>query len=451
MPRYLALIITLMVLFLPGPWHKSFELLFPLIWLLVINRYFQTRRIRNVFYLGLASGATFFFRVEIGLLIIAISIITLIIIPFCIAPYNTCLITRIRKSSYFNNIVIDLGTFIISTILVFLPYLIKVFNEEKLIKSIFFYWHEVFSGLVAADNPYLDSLSPITDLLSYSYNANQFLSFALLVFGLLYITTFFYLGRLIIKKNIRRHEILLGFIFIVGLATLYQVYSQPDLSHLLQAAPYAFIVGSFLWHQLHLKNIENYRSGIKRRYIYIGSTLFHFFLYFTFLILFACNTMHGDKDFYYTGSFKIRQDEFVQLNLDRAGVLISPDIHDDIVCIVNYIQKQTNQFDGILALPYMPMFNFLTERENPVFHDIYFPHTVGTAENQKKIIDEVSQKNVVLIILSKGILDIGVQNRADREFNKYAKHIVLYLKDHYEIVKEKGPFLVLIKKGLAKS
>ena len=72
-PRSIAFIPSFLLIILPGPWHKSFELLFPLIWLIAVYFYLYNSHLRSALILGLTVGITLFFRIEIGLIVFGLS------------------------------------------------------------------------------------------------------------------------------------------------------------------------------------------------------------------------------------------------------------------------------------------------------------------------------------------------------------------------------------------
>jgi hypothetical protein len=73
-PVGLALAAALVTLVVPGPWHKVFYTLVPLIGILLIIRWRETERRRWLGLAGLATGIGFWFRQDTGLFLIAASL-----------------------------------------------------------------------------------------------------------------------------------------------------------------------------------------------------------------------------------------------------------------------------------------------------------------------------------------------------------------------------------------
>ena len=57
LPPIIAVVPTLLVILIPGPWHKSFEMLFPMAWLLSVCFYLKNVKTMGIFVMGLLGGA----------------------------------------------------------------------------------------------------------------------------------------------------------------------------------------------------------------------------------------------------------------------------------------------------------------------------------------------------------------------------------------------------------
>ena len=111
--------------------------------------------------------------------------------------------------------------------------------------------------------------------------------------------------------------------------------------------------------------------------------------------------------------------------------------------ILNYVKTKSDPGEGLLTMIYLPMFNFLAERENPLFYDIFFPHHVGSAANQKNIIDNMKQKRPKFIITTLGLVAPAESGLAEKRFRNYGKRLLEFVEHHYHVVKKYGPFAIL--------
>jgi hypothetical protein len=105
--------------------------------------------------------------------------------------------------------------------------------------------------------------------------------------------------------------------------------------------------------------------------------------------------------------------------------------------------KNSQDKNGLLTMFYIPMFNFLCDRGNPTFYDIFFPHTVGTVENQEKIVDDIRGRKVAFTVTAKGVFEPSDDLCAASRFGSYGRDILRFVRDNYHVVEKSGPFLFL--------
>ena len=98
----------------------------------------------------------------------------------------------------------------------------------------------------------------------------------------------------------------------------------------------------------------------------------------------------------------------------------------------------------------MPMFNFLLKRQNPIFYDIFFPHTIGGLDKQKQIIRDFKNLIPRYLIVTIGFVDFSEASLAERRFRVYGKTLYNYLLNHYDMVFQSGPFIIMESNILSK-
>jgi hypothetical protein len=440
----IAIIITCLAVLTPGPWHKSFETLFPIAWFLALYAYLMQPKTTKIFFLGLMGGMTLFFRLEIGLVILSLSYVALLFNHVYLSK-QTFVLLKLQPNYSYHKINLDIIILLTGNILIFLPYIIFLATRSSVLKGFEFYWHELVMGLTLGDNPFLQPIAPLSKIFSAgeSYQLGEWLPLFFYCFVCIHLCAITFSLYLIIKKKADLKIIFYFFLAVYGCILLYQVMSLPDTSHLLQAGPFIYLIAGYLIHRGYQKisgitsdaRLKSHFKNIFPLAFVVGCTII--------LGLYILDVLTGEKDFYYTGSYKIKQTEAIKLGGVRASLLVDPDQKRHINNIVNYLTENSRNNDSLLTMLYIPMFNFLSGLDNPTFYDIYFPHTVGPIENQKKIVEDIRRRKIALIVTTRGVLEAAEGELAERRFRSYGAKIIRYIEDNYHVVKKSGRFLIL--------
>ncbi len=449
LPPVVALVPTLLIIFVPGPWHKGFELLFPLFWLLSVHGYLTQQRKWSIFFLGLASGLTFFFRLEIGIITLVLSGMILGVnrmVTFRADVQPTTALSRPRRCVFSHELVI----FVSSFLLVLLPYVVFLWCRSGILKSVFFYAHELLAGL-GGSNPFLVSITSVVRSATspQEVGVEGPVPYLLGCFGLVYLIMFGVLCFIFFRRRWGNIDFFVFILTIYGFAQLYQVISSLDVSHLLQAGPFTYLLASFLLYEVYGKIIKT--ESIHRPISFLRNVSAIAFvggglalsLFFLLIIL------RDQEDFYYTGSFRVRQPDMISLASDRAHVFVQAEAADEILGALNYIKTNSNPDEGLTAMIYLPMFNFLAERENPLFYDIFFPHHVGSPANQKRIVDNMRCKAPKFIVTTSGLVSLSEMGLAEERFRDYGKRLMEFVGKRYHVVQDYGAFVILEKTNQA--
>ena len=119
------------------------------------------------------------------------------------------------------------------------------------------------------------------------------------------------------------------------------------------------------------------------------------------------------------------------LALDRGGVRIE---QQRVVSeFVRGLQESVPATESILALPYQPMFYFLSERRNPTRWNYLWPGD-QTAHDHEQFIEEMKHDPPAVILLGE-----------EREFDRYAPAIAQYIDSHYIRTNRFGNFVIYIR------
>jgi len=103
---------------------------------------------------------------------------------------------------------------------------------------------------------------------------------------------------------------------------------------------------------------------------------------------------------------------------------------------VDYIVAHTQEDEKILALPFDPLYYFLTERDSSTRQLIFFEHKNITEAQEQNIIEGLKKQNVNYIILSSRSIDpvpgMGVFGKT------YCSTLNDYIVKNYEVVAQFG-------------
>lgn len=103
-----------------------------------------------------------------------------------------------------------------------------------------------------------------------------------------------------------------------------------------------------------------------------------------------------------------------------------------------FIMEKTRKDDVILAMPYDPLYCFLSGRRHAVRELMFMQHMEGSAEEEAEIIREIEAKRPPLFLLSNRYRsqELGMGYFGETHYRKLAK----YLFEHYREVQSFGPW-----------
>jgi len=145
----------------------------------------------------------------------------------------------------------------------------------------------------------------------------------------------------------------------------------------------------------------------------------------------------------------IKQNPWQNLNLERGGIFVGnqPQWIQTVRQATQYLKENLSQDETFLALPYDPLYYFLTGKPSPTRQLIFFEHINIPREQEMKIIQELKQNNVSYILLSNRSLipheGLGIFGET---------HCLLlsqYLKDNFQLIKTIGPWQPALGDGWA--
>jgi len=109
---------------------------------------------------------------------------------------------------------------------------------------------------------------------------------------------------------------------------------------------------------------------------------------------------------------------------------------DTFVQTTQYLNRKLSKDETFFALPYIPLYYYLTEKTSPTRQTIFYEHINIPAEQENKIIGELEKNNVNWIVLSNrsesrepGLGTLG---------ETYCPLIGKYIKDNFKVVEQFG-------------
>jgi len=141
---------------------------------------------------------------------------------------------------------------------------------------------------------------------------------------------------------------------------------------------------------------------------------------------------------FYAGSIGALRGNTAHLRIARADLYVSPEDDKAIREIVGFVRDNTNPEDFIFCLPFNPIWYFLTERQNPSYHEWILPGVLRKKEEQEAVVKELRARPPSYIIYA----DVAIDGKEDRRFSRYAPVIEKFIRERYAVVKEVGYFKI---------
>jgi len=222
-----------------------------------------------------------------------------------------------------------------------------------------------------------------------------------------------YLAQSLIRRRFDfRHAILL-FLFVWAALFYLQVLVRSDVTHLLITLPPFFILAAFGWSIVCEKMSNRSKTSIALSTalaVIVG-------LFLWILRPVALPDMSQQTQL---------------LNLPRGGVRVAQ--ADTIADFFQHLQATVPPSRSILALPYQPMFYFLSERRNPTRWNYLWPGD-QTASDYEALIAQAEKDPPAMILLSER-----------EELAKFAPQILEYVREQYIYTDNLGDIAIYVRR-----
>lgn len=414
---------AILLLLIPGPWHKS---IIPLLYLSAALMGFgyiknKTNQIKWSFYCGVQTSISLYFRYDIsGFLIVTF---------FCLITVNNLLLFPLRNRA-FKNWLKEIIFYIIGLAIFMVPALIYAIYAQIQIEFLSDLVRRVSQEHKTMGFPFpkLD-LSAITSNPSGFYFSALFYVPPIVLFSILFVLILRYYRN----KTLKNEDMLVFLLWLLGLFSYNQTMVRTDYGHLLQSVQIPYILSSYLF-WLCFRAVG--RAVTWPKYLAKVSIVT--------ILLFVCGTyiyLNVARGEFYGGTIGNIKNKTTRLLLPNARVFLEPSDAREIEDVVAFVNEKTAPDDPILVLPYEPMYYVLTGRCNPTQYDGIFPSTLSGTGMEKAYLRKIKNAHIKLIIYN----DMKFTNEDKSRFSVYDKKIYNFIKLNYRLVKIIGNDQIYLK------
>ncbi|RJO61116.1 hypothetical protein C4544_03655 [candidate division WS5 bacterium] len=413
-----ALLLPLILWFVPGDLHKGFFVFSVLISMLFLIKMISARRKWFYVFSGIVAGFLLLLRIDI----FGFFIICFVFIEFAkimIPNKHKSIIGYVEIHTSFKNIII-FGVGVLLSIFPIALYLIshdavkeayrQTVDYTSTMKSVWFF------------------LPPASQLLSFDISAAYKYIGLILPFGL-YFIVFILVMTIVIKRDIFENDKKLIIIFLFGCLTLNQVISYPGISRISQTLAPVLIANVYLTREYFNDRFKEYgRKVVRMNKVALIVLNVMLFTYITI----TCSI----SDPYINGSIFMRLYNRTFLPDPRLEVYTEYKYADEFNKVIDIIRNRTKNDEYVFTFPNNnQMYHFVTGRKSLEKYGIGAEY-IKSEERQIKVIKLLDEKNVRVIIadLSSGQWREELAPILDR-----------YIMKHYKPTQTAGSFTFLVK------
>ena len=431
MPAGFALLAALFMLSAPSMYYNRFYTFFVILNLYCLTNVVEKRNLASLFGLGAAIFLSSFFKFEVTLFSILVSLGTLALlfsvkhwrVDFNFSPKQAA--SASPKPGKFYFLLAGVAAILFAVYLGKDGYFTKVF---KLVVDA----HEVWG------NPFPEIL-PFFALLE-KVGAHQMFERILFylppfTYGVVAILLFY---RLVIKKETFHiaHLMVLA-ILLFGACAFGLVIWRTGFDNLLRTLPPFYLLLCYLLYGIREK-ILSLQKPVGQNGIFMRLPLNLLTVFLPFLFYFEMNTHHG----FYAGSIGAMKLETTRLSLEKMDVYTNPGEAKWIKKVIDKINLHSKKGDAILALPLNPIFYFLSDRVNPTPYEWILPGMLE--EKKERALVKLLKYRLPKIVI---YVDIAIDGKEERRLSRYAPHLYKFLVEHYSFQEMVGFFQILLPKN----
>jgi hypothetical protein len=415
MSRRAALMLPLLLWFVPGVLHKSFFIFFVLLDSFILIRLLVTNSRVFYFLSGIVAVITLLFRVDL----FGFFVITLLLVEVLKITWSG------KKISGTSQIVMPLKNisfFTSGAIVGAIPLLLYLVSNSALKDA----YHQTIDYATTMGSMWF-YLPPISQLFSLNLGA-IFKYLSVIIPFLLYFLVFIILLSIMKAGDFNEKDKRLLIIFLFGCMTLNQTIIWPGMGRISQVLSPVLIANVYLI----LRYYNSYKNGSHKKFpliypITLAGLSLVLFLYIAFSCIF--------RDIYLNGSIFMRFKNPVLLSNPKLNVYTEYEEAKEFNRVSDVIKNITAKDEYVFTYPGNPqMYFFATGRKNLDKYSIITEY-IKSEERQKRVIGLLEEKNVRLIISDLTDKRGSLSPILDR-----------YVKEHYEPGLRVGNYLFLRKK-----
>lgn len=412
----------LMMIVVPGPWHKA---MLPLLFLaaaLAGNGYIMDKGAKSALLCGITGGAAIYFRLDTS---------GFIVMSFAGLLVVANLLARPLEKGAFGTLAREAAALAGGLSAMLLPVAVLLgYLQYK--SGYFVYIMKRMLGMRGNLGLPFPGLS--LSLLATDPGA-FFMGFLFYIPPLIYAAMFMTLVYRRATKGLDGRDLLLSLLLFLGVFSYNQTLVRTDYSHLMQGAHIPYILAAYIAWSLRHAVVQDARGGLRQAagravtiltaaaaltYCYVNVSLAH----------------------PYGGTLGIMKGRDTRLGLSRAPVILTPDEAAEVGGLVEVIVRNTAPGEPILVLPYEPMLYFLADRPNPTRFDGVFPGTLADRGREEEFIDAVRKGGVRLVVFT----DMRFTPEEKSRLKNYNKGLYGFLTKEYRKVETIGGHEIYLKR-----
>ena len=441
MPTGFSFLAALFMLSAPSMYYNRFYPFFVVFILYFLTKTIEKRNVISLVGLTLAIFLSSFFKFEVMLFSLMVSMIVLVILFFNKSIENNTQLVNILNAPSKKLIYLS-GAGIMATG-VFLFYLGKDGYFLKVFKIVVD-THEVWGNPFPQIFPFFK----LYDQIGYHKIFERILFY--LPIGVYSLVIVIILTRIFANKcEFKFVNLYLLAIVGFGICAYGLVIWRAGFDNLLRTLPPFYILFNYLLYMIWQKvMLFQYTS---ENPIHVQITRIPLSLLIVFLpslFYYEMNAHHGfyagsigARDWAINKNFKAMKPETARVKLKRIDVLTRPAEAKWINEVVNRINLYSKKGDPILALPLNPIFYFLTDRVNPTPYEWVLPGMLDK-DKELEMVETLKAKLPRVVVY----VDIAIDGKEERRLKNYAPYLYKFLVDHYSFQEMIGIFQILLPK-----
>jgi hypothetical protein len=429
MPSSFAFLAALFMLSAPSMYYNRFFTFFVVLNLYFITNFLCKKNIRSLSGLGIGIFLSAFFKFEVTLFSILISL-TVVALMFSQKQWRAHFFPKkntahSRRKNYYlvsgvSIIVIAYGVYL---------------GQDG-------YFTQVFKLVIDAHEVWGNPFPEIFPFLALLKEVGYHQMFERVLFYLPILTCGIVMALLVYefvikKESLHVDKLIVISIFLFGVCAFGLVIWRAGFDNLLRTLPPFYLLSCYLLYRIREK-VLSYQDPVKQKSLLTRLPLNLLTVFLPFLFFFEMNTHHG----FYAGSIGAMKLETTRLTLDKVDVYTNPAESKWIKEVIGKIYLYSQEGDAILALPLNPIFYFLSGRVNPTPYEWILPGMLEE-EKEKALVAILNNNPPKLVIY----VDIAIDGKEERRLLNYAPHLYKFLLDRYSFHEKVGFFKILLLKN----